>query len=119
MGRIFIRDLITYSYHGCFEEENKIGAKYKLNIWVDGDFSKAEQSDSLNETIDYVELADLAAKEMAISSKLIEHVADRILSKILSRWGYLQLAGLTIIKISPPMNELVKSVEYTIERRQG
>ncbi len=119
MGRILIRDLITYSYHGCFEEENKIGAEYKLNIWVDGDFSKAESSDSLHNTIDYVELADLAAKEMAVSSKLIEHVANRILSKILSRWAHLELAGLTIIKISPPMNELVKSVEYTIERRQG
>ena len=66
-----------------------------------------------------MELADLAAKEMAVSSKLIEHVANRILSKILSRWAHLELAGLTIIKISPPMNEHVKSVEYTIERRQG
>ncbi len=119
MGRIFVRDLTTYSYHGCFEEENKIGAQYKLNIWVDGDFSKAESTDHLNDTIDYVELADLAAKEMSVPSKLIEHVADRILSKILSRWGHLELAGLTIIKISPPMNELVKSVEYTIEKRQG
>ncbi|MAQ47472.1 MAG: dihydroneopterin aldolase [Flavobacteriales bacterium] len=119
MGRILIRDLATYSYHGCFEEENKIGANYKLNIWVDGDFSKAESTDSLIDTIDYVELADLAAKEMASPSRLIEHVADRILSKILSRWSQITLAGLTIIKVSPPMNEFVKSVEYTIEKRQA
>ena len=85
MGRILIRDLITYSYHGCFEEENKIGAQYKLNIWVDGDFSKAESSDSLHNTIDYVELADLAAKEMAVSSKLIEHVANKFCQRFFSR----------------------------------
>ena len=54
---------------------------------------------------------------MSKSSKLIEHVADRIITKIINKWSNIELAGLTVIKISPPMNELVKSVEYTIERR--
>jgi len=118
VGKILIRDLILYSYHGCYNEENKIGSKYKLNIWVEGNFSKAEKTDSLVDTVDYVALTDLAAKEMSKSSKLIEHVADRIITKIINKWPHIELAGLTVIKISPPMNELVKSVEYTVQRRQ-
>ena len=118
MGKILIRDLTLYSYHGCYKEENKIGSQYKLNIWVEGNFSKAEKTDSLVDTVDYVALTDLAAMEMSKSSKLIEHVADRIITMILNRWSNIELAGLTIIKISPPMNEPVKSVDYTIERRQ-
>jgi len=118
MGKIVLRDLTTYSYHGCLEEENKIGSKYKLDIWVEGDFSNAEETDQLNNTVDYVALADTAAREMAIPSKLIEHVASRILSQILKKWKEIKVAGITISKLSPPMNECVKSVQYTVEKKQ-
>ena len=116
MGKITLRNLTCYSYHGCFLEETKIGSEYTLDIWVEGDFSKAEETDDLKNTIDYVQLADIAAYEMAIPSKLIEHVADRILSKISSKWPKIKKAGLTIKKQSPPMNQYVESVDYTIER---
>ena len=53
---------------------------------------------------------------MSIPSKLIEHVAKRIIDKILLKWPELKLAGLTVKKISPPMNQNVHSVEYTIEK---
>ena len=116
MGRITVKNLITYSYHGCYLEENEIGSKYKIDIWVEGDFESAEKNDSLESTVDYVALTDIAAKEMSIPSKLIEHVAKRIIDKILLRWPELKLAGLTVKKISPPMNQNVHSVEYTIEK---
>ena len=115
MGKITLSNLTFYSYHGCFSEETKIGSEYKLDIWVEGDFSEAEKTDDLEKTIDYVELADIAATEMAIPSKLIEHVADRILTKISLKWPDIKKAGLTIKKTSPPMNEYVESVNYTIE----
>ena len=118
MGRITVNNLQVYAYHGCFSEENKIGAEYNLNIWVEGDFSQAETTDSIDETVDYVAIADLACSEMETPSKLIEHVAARILSKILSNWPEIKKSGLTIKKLSPPMNEYVESVEYTIEKSQ-
>ena len=43
MGRITVKNLITYSYHGCYSEENEIGSKYKIDIWVEGDFESAEK----------------------------------------------------------------------------
>jgi dihydroneopterin aldolase len=118
MGRITLNTLQVYAYHGCFAEENKIGAEYNLNIWVEGDFSKAEKTDSIIDTVDYVAIADIASNEMATPSKLIEHVAARILSKILSSWPEIKKSGLTIKKLAPPMNEYVQSVEYTIEKSQ-
>ena len=116
MGKITVKNLTIYSYHGCFVEENKIGAEYNLDIWVEGVFSKAETTDAIHDTIDYVAIADIARDEMSITSKLIEHVARRILVKIQSTWPDIQKSGLTIKKIAPPMNEQVESVEYTIEQ---
>ena len=118
MGRITVRDLAMYSYHGCYAEEQKIGSEYKLDIWVEGDFSSAEKTDELTHAIDYVEISDIASEEMAVSSKLIEHVADRILSRILTKWQTIRSAGVVIKKISPPMNTFAQSVEYSLERRR-
>ena len=115
MGKIILRDLTVYSYHGCFPEEIKIGSEHKLDIWVESDFSKAEKTDQLKHTIDYVTIADIATKEMSISSRLLEHVGDRILSSILEKWKHIKAAGLKIKKITPPTNQYVESVVYETE----
>ena len=116
MGKIRVHNLNIYAYHGCFLEERQIGADYRLDIWVEGDFSRAEKNDQLTSTVDYVSITDIAANEMAVSSKLIEHVADRIVTQILSTWPTVDLVGVTIKKINPPMNVYADSVEYTLER---
>ena len=118
MGKILLRDLTIYAYHGCFAEETKIGAEYKLDVWVEGDFSSAEKTDDLSTTVDYVLLSDLVKEEMSIPSKLIEHVADRIISRVLSTFPEIALAGLVIKKPTPPMNVYADYVEYKIERFQ-
>tara|TARA_B100001250_G_C19067184_1_gene472715 strand:- start:25 stop:381 length:357 start_codon:yes stop_codon:yes gene_type:complete len=118
MGEIILRDLTIYAYHGCFSEETKIGAEYKLDVWVKGDFSLAEKTDDLSSTVDYVVLSDIVNEEMAKPSKLIEHVGDRIIARILSRFPQIKLAGLLIKKPNPPMNVYADRVEYRIEREQ-
>jgi len=48
MGKIIVRGLKSYAYHGCLESEKKIGGHYETTVWVEGDFSKAEVKDLLN-----------------------------------------------------------------------
>ena len=116
MGKIIIDEIVIYAYHGCYDEEQVIGSEYKLNVWVEGDFSNAEKSDNLSDTIDYVRISDIVLEEMATSSKLIEHVADRILNHILLEWTSINKAGVLIKKINPPMNVCASSVQYQLEK---
>ena len=79
----------------------------------------AEKKDKLDQTVDYVELSDIVALEMNIPSKLIEHVANRVLNAVLNRWKKIKVATITIKKLNPPMNEYVESVDYTISLNQS
>ena len=115
MGRITLKNFKVYSYHGCFDEENKIGSEYILDIWVEGDFSKSEITDCLSDTVDYVHLGDIAQSEMTKSAKLIEHVAGRILNRVSKLSPKIRKSGLVIKKLHPPMNQSVGSVEYAVE----
>ena len=116
MGEIKLSNLTIYAYHGCFSEERKIGAEYKLDLWVTGDFALAEQTDNLSKTVDYVQVSDVVSKEMGVPSKLIEHVAARIVSKIFTEFSQIETVAIIIKKPNPPMNSYADSVEYRLEK---
>ena len=54
MGTIKLKNIRTYSYHGCLLEEGKIGSDYKVDLEVKTDLRKSSISDSLEDTVDYV-----------------------------------------------------------------
>ena len=116
MGEIKLSNLTIYAYHGCFSEERKIGAEYKLDLWIKGDFALAEQTDNLSKTVDYVQISDIISKEMRVPSKLIEHVAARVVSKIFTEFSQIETVGIIIKKPNPPMNSYADSVEYRLEK---
>ncbi len=118
MGKIKIKDINIYAYHGCFVEERAIGSEYKVDVSIVGDFTAAEKGDKLKDTIDYVAVSDIVVQEMQIPSKLIEHVADRIVTRIISSWPVAKCVKLVVKKATPPMNVYAESVEYVLERSQ-
>ena len=82
MGIIKLKNIRTYSYHGCLIEEGKIGSDYSVDLEVKTDLRKSALSDHLEDTVDYVLLNRIVEEEMAIRSQLLEHVAHRIIKRI-------------------------------------
>jgi len=113
MGIIKINGINCYAYHGCLEEEARIGGNYIVNIILEDDFSESERTDCLNDTIDYVEVYKIVKKEMAIRSKLIEHVGKRIKNKLAENFSTAAIT-VEIIKLKPPMNGDVDNVSYIL-----
>ena len=61
----------------------KLDLDYIVNLKVKANLNRAEKSDELRDTVDYVLLQRIVKEEMAIPSKLLEHVGKRIVDKIL------------------------------------
>ena len=118
MGYISLTNIRTYSFHGCLDEEEKIGSEYRVDISVKANLGISAESDKLADTVDYVLLNKIVKKEMAIPSKLLEHVANRILKRILSEVKMVQKAKVKVSKINPPLGGDVQevSVQLTKER---
>lgn len=113
--RINIEGIKLYAYHGCLNEEAKIGGNYTVDVFMDTDFSEASKSDDLTQTIDYCAIYEIAKTEMAIRSKLIEQVGQRIFDKIKSEFHSVISLRVKITKLVPPMNGDVESVSIEIE----
>jgi dihydroneopterin aldolase len=113
MGTIRIKNIRLYAYHGCLVEEGKIGSDYRVDLKVKTDLSKSAISDDLNDTVDYVHLNRIVKQEMAIRSKLLEQVANRILDRILIEIETINKVTIAVSKMNPPIGGNVAMV--TIE----
>ena len=114
MGRIYLKNIRLYAFHGCMDEEEKIGSDYVVNLAIDVDLNLSSQSDNLKDTVDYVSLHAIVKEEMSIRSKLLEKVADRILKRILRDHRQVVLAKVKVAKINPPIGGNVD--EVAVER---
>ncbi len=115
LNKIAVEGIKLYGYHGCLDEEAKIGGNYIVDVYLDTDFSKAAKSDDLTQTIDYCAVYEIVKKEMALRSKLIEQVADRIHKNITKNFATVTKAKVRLTKLSPPMNGNVEKVYVEIE----
>lgn len=112
---IEVNGIKLYAFHGCLEEEGKIGGHYEVDVKMITDFTVAALEDRLDKTIDYVIVNRIIAEEMAIRSKLIEQVGYRILKRMEKELNNLHSIWIKITKICPPINGDVKNVAIIIE----
>ncbi len=116
MSKIFLEDVKIYAYHGVLPEENIIGTYYILNAEIHTDLWKAAVSDDLNDTISYADINEIIHNEMKIQSKLLEHVAGRIIAKINEKFNQISYIKLRITKTSPPMKGEMKGASIELEK---
>jgi dihydroneopterin aldolase len=115
MGNIRLKNIRTFSYHGCLEEESKIGSEYAIDLEIKTDLRKSSVSDKLEDTVDYVLLNSIVVEEMAIRSNLLEHVAHRILTRIFREIPEISRINLAVSKINPPIGGDVEAVTIEME----
>jgi len=113
--KIEVNGIQLYAFHGCLEEEARIGGKYEVDVEITTDFTTASETDDLNKTVDYVAVNQIVAEEMAIRSKLIEHVGARILKRLKVEIEHSASYKVRIVKISPPINGDVRNVVVVLE----
>jgi dihydroneopterin aldolase len=112
---INIEGIELYGYHGCLDEEAKIGGHYIVDAYMTTDFSEAIKTDELTHTIDYCAIYEISKAEMAIRSKLIEQVCARIFTKIKTQFADIKTLQVKVTKLTPPMNGNVKQVSVEIK----
>lgn len=115
MGTIKLQNIRTFSFHGCLEEEGKIGSDYRVDLEIKTDLRKSSLSDDLKDTVDYVLLNKIVVEEMAIRSKLLEHVAHRIISRIFKEIPAISRIILGVSKLNPPIGGDVEAVTIEME----
>ena len=117
-GVVKIKNMRVYAFHGCLQEESKIGGDYLVNLRAFYNLSSATKTDALENTANYSQLAKIISSEMAVRSKLLESVAIRIMDSCLKEVLVVERVVVEISKINPPINADVESVSVLLEGKR-
>ena len=102
-GYVFLRNVRFRAFHGVMPQERRVGAYFLVDLRVGFPLAKAMESDVVDDTLNYAGLYELVKREMALPSKLLEHVAGRIAKTIDQDFPEVTSIDLTLTKLNPPM----------------
>ena len=117
-GKIYLDEMHFYACHGVMEQERLVGGEYRVSLIVEADLTEAVRTDNVADTINYATLYELVKSEMAIPSKLLEHVAGRIGQRAMETFEKITTLTIRVTKVNPPMGADCKgaSVEIKVKR---
>lgn len=102
-GYVFLKDVRFHAFHGVMPQERMVGADFLVNLRIGYPIGKAMESDEVGDTLNYAEVYALLEQEMKKPSKLLEHVAGRIVQSICKNFPLVTSIDLTLMKQNPPM----------------
>ncbi|QYN51423.1 MULTISPECIES: dihydroneopterin aldolase [Apibacter] len=117
MQKIKLKNIKIYAYHGCLEEEAKIGSFYIVNVTIRLNLEKSGRSDELNDTVNYGIVAQIVKDQMAIRSNLLEHVANRIIREIKFQCKKVKAVKVSVAKVNPPLHVNLDHVKVTFKKK--
>ena len=110
MGQIAIEGMQFYAHHGYYKEEQVLGGKYTVDVYLQLNFDTAAQNDQLDATINYEAVYQLVKAEMEVHARLIEHVCQRISDRIRAAFPAIATLKVRVSKHHPPLKGHVDRV---------
>ncbi|MEQ8712752.1 MAG: dihydroneopterin aldolase [Cyclobacteriaceae bacterium] len=115
---IHLKGLEFYAYHGFFEEEQKLGNRFTIDLEINVDFAEAGKTDELAQTVDYGQVYEVVSSVMKSPAKLLETIATDINGDLLKAFPAIKTARVMVSKHNPPIGGLCEMaiVSLTSER---
>lgn len=127
MDKILLEGFVFFGRHGVNPEETALGQRFNIDLELHVDLSAAAESDDLSETVSYSAIYKLLRAEVeGDASKLLEHLAGRLLRAVLGTDSRISEARVKVTKPNPPLKgstsgqvavELTRSREWLEEGR--
>ena len=118
MGSIALEGLEFFAYHGVYEEEQRMGNKYSVDITVGTSFEEAALEDRIGQTIDYGTLYQIVKKEMESPAKLLETLAVRIINNVFTECPKAEEVKIAIAKYNPPIGGVCTRAKVELVKKR-
>ena len=117
--RLYINDLRVSGLHGVYEEERLSGNEFSVDVELDGDFTKAIETDRIEDSVDIDQVVALIRDVNRQNQfHLIESFADSIAHVLLERYPILLRVVVRVTKLTLVRLKSVRSstAEVSLQR---
>lgn len=102
-GFITLRNVRFRAFHGVLPQERHVGGDFLVTLRVGYPLERAMETDDVADTLDYSALYAIVEREMTVPSKLLEHVAGRIVKAVTASFPKVTSVDLELTKQNPPI----------------
>jgi dihydroneopterin aldolase len=114
MAIIKLEGMEFKAFHGLYPEERVKGNLFTVNLSFEADTTRAQQTDDIADTVDYVAIYHLVEKEMKYPSDLLEHIAQRIKTSVEYNNMGISNIQVSVSKHSPPVSGVIQKVTVVL-----
>lgn len=120
MDKIVMKGMQFYGYHGVFAEENKLGARYEVDVELHMPLDKPGATDSIDDTINYAEAYQVIKDIVELQVfQLIEALAEHIALRLLQTYTGINEITVCVLKPHPPVAMFFDGVSVEIHRKRA
>jgi dihydroneopterin aldolase len=112
---IHLNKMQFYAYHGVAQQENKIGNTFYVSLRLKIKLNASFQTDNVEDTLSYADVYEAVKKEMQTTSKLLEHVCQRITQQLYCQFECIEEIKVKVVKETPPMGGLIDEVGVQLD----
>lgn len=116
MISIELKDILLDAHHGIDEGEEQTGNPYIVNLEVKYD-DKNASFDSIENTIDYVELYGIVKTRMQVRTGLLEKICESIIRHIRHQYSFVTEINLSIHKLQAPIQNFQGKVGVSMNKK--
>ena len=119
MGKIELRGIIAYAYHGALPEEQVLGQRFEVDVVLEYDMSRIGESDDLAHGVDYGKVYDVVLEVVqGPPVQTLEHLVGLVNRRILQDFSLVEMVRTRIKKPSVPIAGPLAyaAVERTLQR---
>src|ERR1700744_2790018 len=102
MVTVQLHNLVFSGRHGVLYEERQTGNTFGVDLDVLYD-DRGNPFDSLDNTINYVELFEIVQRRMQERAHLLEKICEDIIERIRIRYPFVKEINLSIFKLQAPI----------------
>lgn len=116
---MILTGLDCFGHHGCQPEEREQGQHFLVDLVLELDLKAAGTSDDMRQTVDYAAVFGTVRRIVEGSPcKLIETVAERVATAILSAYAPVQSVEVMLHKPYAPLPDHFRDAAVRIVRRR-
>lgn len=116
-GRIHLKNMLFYGYHGDLAEENKLGQRFIVDLALTLDIAEVARTDDLEATVDYVRVHEVCRKIVEEEQvRMIETLAVRIADRLLAEFSRIATVDIVVKKPSVPIKGVMDYVAIETSR---
>ncbi len=113
--QIELEEMHFYAYHGVAPQERSVGNRFVVTLRLTAPLEAATRSDDLADTINYATVYETVRAEIDLPSRLLEHVAGRIVRSLKTRFPQLTAIEVKLSKLNPPFGGDLRAASVVLQ----